>query len=250
MKKSRYLNIGVVLLLLVIYLQNQGIRENINYICKLLLEMRIEELKNYILSFGVIGPVISILMLVLQCIISPLPASIIIFANAYIYGWQVGTLISCVGTLMGACLCFFISRIYGRPVAEKFMPSKILNRCDKIFDRYGKQVVYASRLLPFISFDGISYAAGLTQIRFQYFFWATAIGQIPRTLVLSILGKNISSPEFFNRGILFCSLATVIAMIICYIVYRKKYAGKSVTIILKGKYLKYKERLIKFKWDK
>lgn len=92
---------------------------------------------------------------------------------------------------------FFLSKIYGRPMAEKFIPKNILDKCDSAFKKYGKHVLYASRLLPFVSFDGVSYAAGLTTMSFKYFSIATIIGQIPLTFVISILGKNLDNPKVF-----------------------------------------------------
>lgn len=240
MNKFRWIYVVVTISLINVYCFNSEIRENINYILILLKQFKLDELKEYIVSFGVIGPIISICILILQCMIAPLPLSIIVFANSYVYGWQVGSIISCIGTLIGSCISFFISRIYGRPIAEKFVSSRILDLCDRVFNKYGKKIVYASRLLPFISFDGFSYAAGLTKMSFKYFFWATAIGQIPIIVTLSLLGSNIGSSDKFIKGIIYCSIATFIAMIISYIIYRKKYNGASVKNIAKQKYHYYK----------
>jgi len=44
------------------------------------------------------------------------------------------------------------------------------------------------RLIPLISFDAISYAAGLTCISFWRFFLATALGAAPGTFVFVYLG--------------------------------------------------------------
>lgn len=57
--------------------------------------------------------------MILQAIIAPLPAFIITFVNAYIYGSAFGMIISCIGTYLGASLCFFkqdIWETYGREV--------------------------------------------------------------------------------------------------------------------------------------
>lgn len=61
-------------------------------------------------------------------------------------------------------------------MAEKFIHKNILDKYDFVFKKYGKHVLYASRLLPFVSFDGVSYAAGLTTMSFKYFSIATIIG--------------------------------------------------------------------------
>jgi uncharacterized membrane protein YdjX (TVP38/TMEM64 family) len=50
--------------------------------------------------------------------------------------------------------------------------------------------VLLARLLPFVSFDVISYAAGLTPLTFARFLVATGIGQLPATLLYSWLGQG------------------------------------------------------------
>lgn len=241
MKHYKWQYVGAIVCVIGIYLFIPQIRQNTNYILMLLKEFKLDELKEYIISFGPIGPIVSIFVLILQCMLAPLPLSIVVFANSYVYGWQVGSIISCIGTLIGSCISFFISRIYGRPVAERFVSSRVLDMCDTVFIKYGKKIVYASRLLPFISFDGFSYAAGLTKMRFKYFFWATAIGQVPIIVALSLIGANIGNSDKFIKGIILCSILTLIAMIISYIVYRKKYNGISITSIFKQKYQYYKK---------
>ncbi len=48
------------------------------------------------------------------------------------------------------------------------------------------------RLLPFISFDIVSYAAGLTSMSFLNFMIATGIGQLPATILYSYVGGMLS----------------------------------------------------------
>ncbi len=42
---------------------------------------------------------------------------------------------------------------------------------DTFFKKYGKNTVLICRLLPFVSFDIVSYAAGLTSMSFISFLW-------------------------------------------------------------------------------
>ena len=50
------------------------------------------------------------------------------------------------------------------------------------------KVILIARLLPFVSFDIVSYAAGLSGMSFWGFFIATGVGQTPATLVYSYVG--------------------------------------------------------------
>lgn len=64
--------------------------------------------------------------------------------------------------------------------------------------KYGFFAILAARLIPLISFDLISYAAGLTKISFKRFFLATFIGIIPGTIFYTWLGISIVGYEVFG----------------------------------------------------
>lgn len=80
------------------------------------------------------------------------------------YGWS--------GSVFSDCQNIWSKS--GRKVVEKLVTPVALNKVDGFFARYGKYAILLARLLPFISFDVVSYAAGLTAIGFWEFFWATA----------------------------------------------------------------------------
>jgi uncharacterized membrane protein YdjX (TVP38/TMEM64 family) len=67
----------------------------------------------------------------------------------------------------------------------------------RFFERYGKHTILVCRLLPFVPFDPVSYAAGLTSIRFRHFFIATGIGQLPATIVYSWAGSLLTGGTFW-----------------------------------------------------
>ncbi len=56
-------------------------------------------------------------------------------------------------------------------------------------------VVFESRLLPFISFDLVSFAAGLTPLTWLRFVLATLAGIIPASFLLAHFGDEIASGE-------------------------------------------------------
>ena len=59
-------------------------------------------------------------------------------------------------------------------------------------DTANMQCSFIARLIPVISFDAISYGAGLTDMRFLGFAIATGIGQLPATLLYSYLGDRVT----------------------------------------------------------
>ena len=94
--------------------------------------------------------------------------------------------------MAGAAVCFFIARILGRDAAEKLTSKAGMQQIDTFFEKYGKNTVLICRLLPFVSFDIVSYAAGLTSMSFISFFVATGVGQLPATIVYSYVGGMLT----------------------------------------------------------
>ncbi|WP_251860442.1 TVP38/TMEM64 family protein [Clostridium sp. Marseille-Q2269] len=228
-KRNLSIKLGLVLGVIILYFFVPEFKNGVNKVASMLTRLNIEEVKDYIKSFGIWAPLISILLMMFQSIAAPLPAFIITFANAWLFGWAFGALISWTGAMMGAVLCFYISKFYGRPVAQKIVGKKALYMTDKFFDKYGKYAILIARLLPFVSFDAISYAAGLTEMSFWSFFWATGVGQLPATIVYSLLGQNIGSMAKMALWI-FCGVIALIVIAIAikkYLMDKKKKEDKN-----------------------
>lgn len=149
-------------------------------------------MRQFIESYGVYAAIVSFLLMVFQSVIAPLPAFLITFANANLFGWWQGALLSWTSAMVGAALCFWIARVLGRDVVEKLTTKVGLEQIDTFFDRHGRLSVLIARLLPFISFDFVSYAAGLTSMSFGGFIVATGIGQLPATIVYSYVGGMLT----------------------------------------------------------
>lgn len=154
-------------------------------------------LENFIRSWGPQAAIVSFFLMILQAIIAPLPAFLITFANASLFGAFWGGVLSWTSAMAGAALCFFIARVFGRSAVERLTGKTVLKNMDVFFERYGKHAILVCRLLPFVPFDPVSYAAGLTSIRFRHFFIATGIGQLPATIVYSWAGSLLTGGTYW-----------------------------------------------------
>lgn len=151
-----------------------------------------EGLREFILSYGIWAPIISIALMTIQSAVPLVPGIAITITNAWIFGWHYGALYSWAGALLGATLDFGIARWYGRPVVERFVNPKYLCLTDKFFHRHGILAVFITRITPIIPFKVISYGAGLTALTLAEFMAATGIGQTPAIVLYSILGQNLT----------------------------------------------------------
>ncbi len=212
----------VIALFLLLYLGQGEIHRAINHAVSYLKDADVNGFKNYLLSFGPLAAVVSALLMVFQSIIAPLPAFVITFANGLLFGWVFGAILSWSSAMLGAVLCFYLAKFLGRPVVEKMVTKKALGWWDQFFEKYGKHAVFIARLLPIVSFDLVSYAAGVTSISFWQFFWATGLGQLPATILYSYLGQNATS----TVKILFLMFTIVIALAVLGMLLRPKWKAK------------------------
>ncbi|MFL1468762.1 TVP38/TMEM64 family protein [Paraclostridium bifermentans] len=214
-KKSLILKIGVLLLIIGIYLFVGPVNRFINQMIFYLSMLNLESLKQYILSFGIWAPIISFILMILQSVAAPLPAFLITFANAALFGWVKGALLSWTSAMAGAALCFYIARFLGRDTVEKLTSKFAIDSVDEFFNKYGKHTILIARLLPFMSFDLVSYAAGLTSMSFVSFFIATGIGQLPATIIYSYVGDMLTGgAKLMMMGILTLSAISVLIYVL------------------------------------
>ena len=214
-KKSLVVKIGVLLLIIGIYLFVGPINRFINQMIFYLSMLNLESLKQYILSFGIWAPIISFILMILQSVAAPLPAFLITFANAALFGWVKGALLSWTSAMAGAALCFYIARFLGRDTVEKLTSKFAIDSVDVFFNKYGKHTILIARLLPFMSFDLVSYAAGLTSMSFVSFFIATGIGQLPATIIYSYVGDMLTGgAKLMMMGILTLSAISVLIYVL------------------------------------
>ncbi len=197
----------------------QPVYSGLNDMVSVMSSMDIDRARQYILSFGLWAPAISFLMMLLQAVAAPLPAFIITFANAAIFGWWQGAILSWASAMAAAALCFLISRNFRR-LPEKMVSHLDLQKSDSFFRQHGKYAILISRLLPFISFDIVSYAAGLTSMKIRHFLLATGIGQLPATLIYSYVGGMLTgTAKLFVTGLL-TFFAISVAIYFWKIIYR------------------------------
>ena len=176
--------------------------------------LNMADLIAYIQSFGPGAVAVSFLLMILQAIVAPIPAFFITLANAAIWGWWQGALLSWTSSMVGASLCFYIARILGRDVVVRLNSHAAVQQMERFFDRYGANAIVIARLLPFVPFDPVSYFAGLTSVKFWKFFVATGLGQLPATVVYSYAGGQLSGgAQAFMIGllILFAAAALIAA---------------------------------------
>ena len=190
-----------------------SVKQGVNEVLFMFASGDFTAVREFVASYGGYAALISFLLMVFQSVAAPLPAFLLTFANASLFGWWRGAILSWTSAMAGAAVCFVIARVLGRDAAERLTSRTGLRQIDTFFEKYGKNTVLICRLLPFMSFVIVSYAAGLTSMSFGAFFIATGIGQLPATLVYSYVGGMLTGgAKLFVTGlfILFALSALIV----------------------------------------
>jgi uncharacterized membrane protein YdjX (TVP38/TMEM64 family) len=126
-----------------------------------------------------------------QSIILFLPAFPIFVVNALAFGMLWGMLLSWGSAVSGSIICFAIAKTLGRPVVHRLVNRIHLETADAALKRYEKYIILFFGFVPVISFDVISYAAGLTLLTYWEFIPLVCIAQIPSALFYTLLVHKI-----------------------------------------------------------
>ena len=146
-------------------------------------EKKIEEI---ISDAGYSGSVIIILFIALSEIIAPVPGSPVVLASLAIFGWNKTLIYSFVGLIIAVVINFWLSRIFGRNIVLKMFGNKYLEQIDLFTNKQGKTALLIGRTIGYPFSDFISYASGLTNIKFSTYF------------VISLLGFSFSHLIFMS----------------------------------------------------
>lgn len=165
-------------------------------------------------ELGIVGPLMVIGLMTLAIVFNPLPSAPIALATGAVYGHTWGTIYIVTGAEIGAVTAFMIARLTGFGMLQKYIGDKwSLNRFTT--QNSLMAIIFASRLVPFLSFDLISYGAGLTPITFWRFALATLLGLIPTSFLLAHYGGEMigASVHSISLLILLFGLVTLVPIL-------------------------------------
>ena len=137
-------------------------------------EEKLAKLTELIQSVGGWAMVVFVLLQILQVVILPLPALICYLPGVYIWGPGMATLLASIGVLIGAVICYFLGKLFGRRVVEWIAGKETTDKYADYLGKRGKGLFVIMQILPFFPDDILCLVAGLTGMNF-WFFLATMI---------------------------------------------------------------------------
>ena len=180
----------------------------------------IQEAAEYLRERGTTYLPIFVVIAALGCGLAVLPTHAISLAAGFIFGPIIGLCAALMSIVLGAMLGWAVTgRLVGRSLRDVVDCSSIGAKiAGAMIDARGLQAVLAvtlARLPPQVPFAlGNAIAASL-KVRFAAFVSGTAMGMLPRVLLVVWIGSQLTvmQREGGNATLIFSILASVIAMI-------------------------------------
>jgi uncharacterized membrane protein YdjX (TVP38/TMEM64 family) len=216
---------GAVLILIIIFITYSYLFKGFIYE---LVHSDINGITDFINSFGNLSILIFVALIILENVLAPIPGLILNVAGGIAFGPFLGAVLSIIGNIIGASLCYLIAKYFARKYVEKILDENKMKIFHKYNEKYGHFVLFILRLNPLTSSDIFSYLAGLTKMKYRNFIISTTLGVIPTILVLSYFGDAFikKSPLLILIFLILTLLYLLVLFYGVYIMSRKKIQSK------------------------
>jgi uncharacterized membrane protein YdjX (TVP38/TMEM64 family) len=158
----------------------------------------ITQVQQAVESAGVWAPLVFVVAKASTLVIAPLGGSPLYPLGGVLFGFWDGVLYVMLGDLLGGTIAFWISRIFGRSVAERFLGD------DRRFLGKALRMMGTPKgfLIARICFSGLqeiaAYGAGLTRLRFVPFIAIHAAVNLLPVMLLVWMGFELTGDNWWS----------------------------------------------------
>lgn len=142
-----------------------------------------ELLVGRIKKYGLIGPIIFLLIQIVQVVFPVIPGGASCLAGTLAFGPVLGFIYNYAGLTLGSIMAFLLSRNFGLPLIKKLFKEETINKYLKyVKNKKFEKVFFLGILLPGAPDDLLCYIAGISNLTFRRFFLIILLGK-PLTLI-------------------------------------------------------------------
>ena len=151
-------------------------------------------LRQWLEGLGPWAPLVFMALMATAIVVSPLPSLPLDVVAGALFGPVLGTVYAVTGATAGATVAFLLARGLGGRLLERLVGGHA-SFCRRCSTRIMFWVVLVSRLVPVVSFDLVSFGAGVTSMSLGAFVLATAVGMVPLTALYVSAGGVLVPAE-------------------------------------------------------
>ncbi len=141
-----------------------------------------------------VGPAAAVLFVLGHAVVTvaPFPRTVFTLSAGLLFGPVLGVALSLTGTTLSALLAFVLVRAAGRDVVAPWLDRGALRRIDARLGARGWSAIASLRLIPAVPFSLLNYASALSSMRLRQFLAGTAVGIIPGSVAVVLLGDALT----------------------------------------------------------
>jgi uncharacterized membrane protein YdjX (TVP38/TMEM64 family) len=191
-------------------------------------QLNVEELSEYLRSFGTNSVLLGMAAVYIQVMIPFVPFVLVAGANVLVFGLFWGFIINYGMAVLGSYSAFMFARYFGHARVERGLTKyPTVRQFNKRMEEQGFFYVLLGRLIPIIPSTAISLGAGITKVRARDYILGTVIGKFPIVLLESFIGHDlIHFHEYKGRLLVLCAVFVILLLIGS--LFKNKISGKTV----------------------
>lgn len=183
MKERIYPVLLVIVIILVLYLVGSRISPEI--------------IQEWTKSAGAMGPLLIIVLGAIAGVFAPMSGTPLLYVGFALYGSHVVFLLT-ASSLISAAVNFHISKKWGRPLIMRIIGEANMKSVDRFTKEHGVISLFFLRVFMGSVNDFISYAIGLTNMKFNTYYAVTAFAAIPGVIIWYAIAVNSQTPLMFT----------------------------------------------------
>lgn len=176
-----------------------------------------QRIREWVSQFGVWGPVVMILAMVLQMFLFFIPNILLILICILSFGPVWGGLLAWFGIVLASTVGYFIGNKLSPVIVHRLVSAKTQRTLKEFIKTYGMKAIVVLRLSSF-SNDGLSLVAGLLNMKYRRYIAATILGITPLITTLAIFGKNAR----IEKGLLWVGIVLLTGLVVYIVIDRRR----------------------------
>ncbi|MHB8063836.1 MAG: TVP38/TMEM64 family protein [Ruminiclostridium sp.] len=193
------------------------------YYFKDIKKINLKVMEDYIKSYGSWSIAAFLVISAVRPLAVFIPITFITLISGSLYGPIYGFLLAMASIIISSNVAFLISRYLGKSFFERLIKKRV-DRINLRVEKSGFKIIFFMRIAGVFPLDILSYAAGLTKVRYRDFMLATILGSMAETFSVANMGHNIKDP--LSPGFIY-SVVLVIIIVGLPLLYNKVKASKN-----------------------
>lgn len=221
-KAPLFISLSILAALAGCYFLIPSFQNVINEAYKIITSENTDDIRDWVNQLGLLGPIVLILMMVIQMFLFVIPNVLVMMVAITCYGPVWGSVISLAGVFASSSFGYVIGRYLGRATVNRFIGEKTQQRVSTFIKDYGVPAIAITRLSS-LSNDSLSFVTGMLRMSYVKYILATLGGITPLIVLLAIYGMNGK----IEKALIWIAAISIVMLILYIIIDKRKKRRRS-----------------------